>query len=141
MFCRQYLTALRESASDIEAAGGKVVAVMQGTPSQAASLCKQYRVGFPCLADPALDTYRTFGLKRGSLSQVAGPPTWAKAAGAMRQGHIGGRAIGDVMQLPGTFIIDRDGVVRYAKYAQHSADHPEIADIIEALRAIAPSAA
>ena len=109
---------------------------MQGTPAQAASLCGQYRVEFPCLADPDLDTYRTFGLKRGSMSEVVGPGTWLKAAGAMSSGHFGGRVIGDVMQLPGTFIIDREGVVRFAKYAGHSGDHPSMDDLLAALREI-----
>ncbi len=136
MFCRQYLTALRESAHNIEAAGGRVVAVMQGTAAQAAALCSGYRVPFPCLADPDLDTYKTFGLKRGSTSEVLGPANWSAALGAIRQGHFGGRAIGDVMQLPGTFIVDRGGIVRYAKYATSASDHPSTADLIAALRAI-----
>lgn len=109
---------------------------MQGNPAQAASLCRQYRVEFPCLADPDLDAYRTFGLKRGSMAEVVGPGTWLKAAGAMSRGHFGGRVIGDVMQLPGTFIVDRAGVVRFAKYAEHAGDHPAIEDLLSALREI-----
>lgn len=110
---------------------------MQGNPAQAAALCGQYRVEFPCLADPDLDTYRTFGLKRGSMADVVGPATWLKAAAAMRQGHFGGRVIGDVMQLPGTFIVDRAGIIRFARYAEHSGDHPSMEELIAALRAIA----
>lgn len=126
--------ALRESAADIEAAGGRVVAVMQGTVAQAQALCRQYGVGFPCLADPDLATYKAFDIKRGSVAEVVGPATWAAGARALSRGHIGGVPIGDVMQLPGTFIIDRDGVVRYAKYAKHSGDHPKTADLVAALR-------
>lgn len=109
---------------------------MQGTPAQAASLCRRYRVEFPCLADPDLDTYRTFGLKRGGMAEVAGAATWLKAAAAMREGHFGGRVIGDVMQLPGTFIVDREGTVRFAKYARHSGDHPAIEELIAALETL-----
>lgn len=126
--------ALRESAADIEAAGGRVVAVMQGTAAQAQALCDQYRVQFPCLGDPDLSTYKAFDIKRGSMAEVAGPATWAAGARALSRGHFGGLPIGDVMQLPGTFIVDRGGIVRYAKYARHSGDHPKTADLIAALR-------
>lgn len=137
MFCRQYLTALRESANDIEAAGAKVVAVMQGTAAESASLCGQYNVTFPCLADPTLDSYKTFGLPRGTNAQVLGPANWRQALRAMSKGHFGGKPIGDVMQLPGTFIVDGGGIVRYAKVATSASDHPSISELLGALRTMA----
>lgn len=129
--------ALREGAGDIEAAGGRVVAVAQGDPKQAQSLCDRFNVAFPCLADPKLDTYKAFDLKRGSTAEVMGPATWLRGLDAARKGHFVERPQGDPFQLPGTFIIDRQGIVRYAKYARHSADHPKTAELVEALRAMA----
>ena len=38
--------------------------------------------------------------------------------------------------MPGTFIIDRDGTVRYARYARHSGDHPPTSELIDALRGL-----
>jgi hypothetical protein len=65
-----------------------------------------------------------------------GPATVPRGLQAAAKGHFIERPIGDVMQLPGTFIIDRGGIVRYARYARHSADHPPTAELIDVLRRI-----
>lgn len=46
--------------------------------------------------------------------------------------------MGDVFQMPGTFIIDSEGIVRYARYSRHVADHPPTADLITALGTLGP---
>jgi peroxiredoxin len=112
------------------------VAVTQGNPEQAQTLCDRFQAPFPCLADPQRSGYKAFELKRGTVWQVLGPASVLRGMEAARKGHHIERAIGDVMQLPGTFIIDRDGIVRYARYARHAADHPSVAELVEALRSI-----
>ena len=112
------------------------MAVTQGNPEQAQALCDRFRAPFPCLADPQRAGYKAFGLRRGSWWKVIGPAAIARGMQAARKGHHIERAIGDVMQLPGTFIIDRDGTVRYAKYARHSGDHPQTSELVQALRSM-----
>ncbi len=65
-----------------------------------------------------------------------GPAAIGRGIEAARKGHFVERVVGDAFQLPGTFIIDREGVIRYARYARHSADHPRTSELIEALRAL-----
>jgi len=79
-----------------------------------------------------------FGLKRGSLLQVLGPAPIIHGIKAARKGHRIEKTVGDAFQMPGTFIIDSDGIVRYARYSRHVADHPSTADLIAALRPLAP---
>jgi peroxiredoxin len=110
--------------------------VTQGDPQQAQALCDRFHAPFPCLADPQREGYKTFGLKRGNVWEVMGPAPMARGLEAARKGHFVERAIGDVMQLPGTFIIDTTGTVRFAKYARHAADHPRTTDLIAALQSI-----
>lgn len=105
----------------------------QGDSQQAQALCDRFDAPFPCLADPQRESYQAFGLKRGSVWEVMGPATVPRGLQAAAKGHFIERPIGDVMQLPGTFIIDRDGIVRYARYARHSADHPPVQEIVVAL--------
>ena len=128
--------ALRESAEEIEEAGGRIVAVTQGDAQQAQALCDRFDAPFPCLADPQRKSYATFGMKRGSFLQVLGPTVLARGLQAASKGHFVEKVVGDAFQLPGTFIIDQEGVVRYARYARHAADHPSTAELIEALRAL-----
>ena len=112
------------------------MAVAHGKPNQAQALCDRFHVPFPCLADPKKDGYQAFDIKRGSAMQVMGPATWASGVRAFRKGYRVEAFGEDVYQLSATFIIDRDGIVRYARYAKHSGDHPKTADLIEALRAM-----
>lgn len=111
------------------------MAVTQGDPGQAQALCDRFQAPFPCLADPKRRGYREFGLKRGSMWQIMLSPTVvARGLQAARKGHFVERVVGDPFLLPGTFIIDGEGIVRYARYARHSADHPPTDELLAALR-------
>ena len=92
------------------------MAVTQGDPKQAQALCDRMRAPFPCLADAQRATYKAFGLKRGSVWEVMGPAAIAHGFEAAAKGHFVERVVGDAFQMPGTFIIDRAGIVRYARY-------------------------
>jgi len=94
------------------------------------------RAPFPCLADPRRDGYKAYGLKRGNVLEVMGPAAWRRGREAARKGHRIERIEGDAFQMPGTFIIDRSGTVRYAHYAKHSGDHPPLSEVVAALRGI-----
>ncbi len=100
-------------------------------------MCDRFRALFPCLADPDRAAYKAFGLKRGSWWDVLlNPAVIARGMEAARKGHHIERPIGDGMQLPGTFIIDRSGIVRYARFAHHSGDHPQTGELVMALQAM-----
>lgn len=134
------MAALGAGAKEIEAAGGHIVAVTQGEPQQAQALCDRFQVPFPCLADPRRSSYKAFGLKRGSVVQVLGPAVLLRGVQAALKGHHIEKTVGDAFQMPGTFIIDGDGVVRYARYAVHAADHPAIGELVEALHSLGSGA-
>ncbi len=55
---------------------------------------------------------------------------------AASKGHHIETVVGDAFQMPGTFIIDRDGIVRYARYARDAADHPATSELVEALNSL-----
>lgn len=68
--------------------------------------------------------------------EVIGPAAMVNGLRAARKGHFVERAVGDVFQMPGTFIIDASGVVRYARYARNSGDHPRLQELLDALLAM-----
>lgn len=55
---------------------------------------------------------------------------------ALTRGNMQGKAIGDVMMLPGTFLIDTDGIVQYAFYSKHSGDHPDWSELTTQMQAL-----
>ncbi len=90
------------------------------------------------MADPKKDGYQAFDIKRGSAMQGMGPATWAAGIRAFRQGPRIETYGQDVYQLSSMFILGRDGIVRYARYAKHSGDHPKTTELVEALRKMKP---
>ena len=57
----------------------------------------------------------------------------AKGLMAMAKGHKIGVPQGDVRQLPGVFIIDTTGHIRFSHHAANPADHPQPETLLAAL--------
>lgn len=95
---------------------------------------------FPCLGDPAGAAYDAFGLGRGGMSQMVNLHTVSRGFWAMLRGHRQGRSVGDRSRLPGAFLIDGGGAIRWGHRGRDAADHPTASDILTAWdRVRAPS--
>ncbi len=94
-----------------------------------------YELPFRLLADPQRQAYRAFGLQRGNVWKVAGPAIWAAGLKSFVR-HGAGMPVGDPLQLAGTFVIDREGIIRYVHHAANSADRPPNAELIAVLEAL-----
>jgi alkyl-hydroperoxide reductase/thiol specific antioxidant family protein len=124
----------------IEARGAQVIAIGQGTTDEAARVCAQMGVTYPCLGDPDKTVYRAYGLRRGGWREILLDPMRAGNE-AMRKGYrvsIRGSlmAHSDWFQLPGVAIVDRAGIVRWLHRARHSGDVPAPRDVVAALAAL-----
>jgi peroxiredoxin len=64
------------------------------------------------------------------MLRLLAPDAIAAGARAAREGHRQGQATGDQQRLPGTFIIDAQGIVRYAYYGKHAGDQPDLAELV-----------
>lgn len=119
VFCREQVAALRDALPEANVAFVTMVAV-----PLAARFRTWLRSPHAFLCDPDRVVYRAFGLERGSPGQLFAPAVLARGAAALRAGHRQGRPQGDVWQLGGTFVIDREGLVRAAFPARDAGDHP-----------------
>jgi peroxiredoxin len=107
-----------------------------GRPDQAAVFCERRRVPFTCLTSPDGSAHRAYGLRRGTLNQVAGPRLWLPWLRNLVTGNPQGRfGQGDVAQLPGTFVVDPSGLIRYAHRGRRSDDTPSNEEVLAALPA------
>ena len=126
---------MRDDRERFDAAGAVVAVIGLGRPDQARTFCERYRVPFSCLTSPSRSAHRAFGLRRGTLNEVAGPAIWLRwlrnELKGWRQGRFGQ---GDPAQLGGTFVVGPDGVIRYAHRGRRSSD---IAPNDEVLGAVA----
>jgi peroxiredoxin len=134
-FCQAQVVTLREDERRFLEAGANVVLIGHGDRQAAEEFRKGKLVSFTFLLDPDRAAYRAYGLARGGLMQVFGPSTalpflTANLRPETRQRGLKG---GDLMQMPGTFVVDADGMVRFAHRNKHVADSPRNQDILEAL--------
>ena len=124
-----------EARDEIRAAGGDVVAVFQYRAGPTRNFCRQRKVALDCYGDPDRAAYKGVGLERGSAVQYLGPQLMPKYLKAVRKGSLPGIPVGDVSQLPGTFVVGRDGRVAYAHYNRDSSDNPPMQEVLDAVRA------
>ena len=69
--------------------------------------------------------YEAFGLKRGTIAQVASPRViWRGICAGLLEGHGMGKPEGDVLQLPGVFLLDNCEVSNSFRH-RSAADRPD----------------
>ncbi len=128
---------LRGDGSKFTRAGGRVVLIGLGAPARAEWFCEERKLKpFVCTSDPGNAAHRAYGLKRGSLRQVMGPRVyfgWAKARVLSDIPTPSWKPGEDIMQMPGTFVIDTKGIVRYAHRNRDVTDNPPNGPILELL--------
>lgn len=115
-------------------AKAEIAVVTQGTPAENAELAARHGAQFRYLSDPEHRAYRAYGLGRGGFAQVMSPAILFKATLSALRGNVG-RRVGDVFQMPGTFVIDREGIVRFCHRNSNASDNPPNAAVLTVLQA------
>jgi hypothetical protein len=64
---------------------------------------------------------------------VFNPRVWLHGMTAAAAGYTPNQTIGDGMQLSGTFIVDRAGIIRFADYAEVSSDYTSADTLLAAI--------
>lgn len=123
---------MRARKADFERAGARVVLVGMGTPAECAAFLKKFDIPFPMIADPQQALYRQFHLKRMSPLGVLSPAVAIKGMTAMARGSGIGKPVGDILQLPGVFIIDSSGRIVFSHQPAGPADHADPDAILKA---------
>ncbi len=131
VFCRAWLKALQQHMDAFEDAGIQVVGIGIGVPKHAERVCGKKAPSVMCLSDATIGTHVAFGLGHASLGQLLDPRMMVAGAKAVLAGNMQGIPTGDTRMMPGTFIVDREGIIQYAFYSDHPGAHPPIADLVE----------
>lgn len=132
-FCREALSELAEIRGRIERKGTKLVLVHMLEDEDLAheQLYKYGLEDVATISDPEEILYKRFKLKKGSLNQLLGIKDLYRGfiAGVIH-GHGIGKEMGDMMQMPGVFLIYKGEVIKSFVH-EHSSDRPpylELAD-------------
>jgi peroxiredoxin len=130
---------LRDDRERFERSGATISLIGLGLHTRAQLFCDERHVPFECLSDPSQEAYRAYGLERGNNRQLFGPQLILRYARALltRDVEVARLSGDDYRQMPGVFVIDRSGVVRYAHRNRDVADNPpndELLDVLAAIR-------
>lgn len=135
-FCQAFVGRLVQKAEAFDEADASVVLIGQGTAGQAMGFTGPRRVPFEMLVDPDRSAYRAFGLDEGGPAQLLAPAAVVSWVGVQvrGEGRQGGLHGGSLAQMPGTFVVDTGGVVRFAHRNRHQADDPDLGAVLAACR-------
>lgn len=101
-----------------------MVTVAMGEPKHIERYCGKLAPSIDCVARMDTDAYSAYGLQQAGLKEVVSVNTLKNGFKAITSGHVGGQIIGDARMMPGTFIVDKQGVIRWAYYSKDVSDHP-----------------
>ena len=128
MFCRETLADLR-AASEANPHYPDVLFFFQGSATEGRAFLRRYWPEARAVADPDLEFYERFGVRRASMVEALGPAVVFKArARARAKGHENGSRSGDIWRMPGVFAVAGHQIV-WAHQPRHAADHPDFAGI------------
>ena len=107
------LQGLGASTHELEAAGVEVLAISPDPNERSQQLADRLKVNYRFLADTDLAVTRRLGLL-----------------------HPGGGTAGKDVPRPATIVIDREGVVRWAVFADNFQLRPDPHDVLRAVRGL-----
>ena len=125
---------LHRSRAQFEDNGFQIVLVGLGTLDRAEAFKKQFSLSFPIICDPEKKLYQTYGLGKGSFAGMTSPTFLLKGLKTLSRGHTPGVPRQDILQMPGVFLIDTSGNIRYAYYSKDPSDNPSIETLLELTR-------
>ena len=128
---------LESHKDEITAKGLRIIAVGLGEPKHARRYCDKLAPSITCYSNKTPELNHEYGLTQGGLGQLLSPSVLAASTRAMRAGHHQGQATGDVKMLPGTFIVDQEGIIQYAYYSSHAGDHPDLSKLMRGVKVTA----
>ncbi|MCQ9177653.1 AhpC/TSA family protein [Streptomyces sp. IBSBF 2953] len=130
-YCNIALRHLQQHHDAITARGARLVAVSPQVPDESLSLTEKHQLAFSVLSDVGSDTAKQYGLAFDLPDDLA---TVYDTFGFDLQRVNGGHP--RTLPLPATYVIDREGVIRWAFVHTDYTKRAEPADILAALDAL-----
>ena len=125
---------MRHRYEEFRAAGAEVATVSFAQSRALQHYARDLRIPFPLLSDPERGSYEAYGLRKGSFWSIFGPKTVWEYVKLMSRGRLFRGIQADPFQLGGDFVIDGDGIVRFAYRSEDPTDRPSAERLLQAIR-------
>lgn len=121
---------------EIQALNGEVIAISFGTRYWANAWLQETAAPFSLLLDPERSAYQAYGLQSSVFRSWMPQNLWYYLRAVMQGRELFGKR-GDPHQLGGDFIVDKQGVVRFAHPSRDPTDRPSVETLLAVLRELA----
>jgi peroxiredoxin len=127
VFCKEALDDLAQKRTEFENSGIRLVFVHMSDKDTALSYFEKFNLnGIDHISDPEQRYYASFGLHRGTFSQLYGLHTWMRGfqVKASRGYQVElAHKLGDSTQMPGVFVL-HEGQIKESFIHQYAAERP-----------------
>ena len=130
-YCNIALRSLQQHHEAITARGARLVAVSPQIPDESLTLTEKHDLAFDVLSDIGSDTAKQYGLAFDLPDDLAA--VYAKLGFDLQRVNDGHPR---TLPLPATYVIDRDGVIRWSFVNTDYTTRAEPADVLAALDAM-----
>ncbi|MET7575046.1 peroxiredoxin-like family protein [Streptomyces sp. NPDC005492] len=130
-YCNIALRALQQHHTDITARGARLVAVSPQIPDESLTLTEKHGLAFDVLSDLGSDTAKRYGLAFDLPDDLAA--VYDRLGFDLQRVNDGHPR---TLPLPATYVISRDGTIRWAFVDADYTTRAEPADIVAALDAL-----
>ena len=130
-YCNIALRSLQKHHEAITARGARLVAVSPQIPDESLTLTEKHDLAFDVLSDIGSDTAKQYGLAFDLPDDLAA--VYAKLGFDLQRVNDGHPR---TLPLPATYVIDRDGVIRWSFVNTDYTTRAEPADVLAALDAM-----
>ena len=121
--CQLSLQELKNAIAEFEAKDAQVIAFVQSPATRLLDSGDVNAFPFPIIPDPDESIYKLYGVGSGGLGALLAPDTLRRGIKATLKGHKQGKMEGNTWQLPGDFIIDKQGMVKLARIGKNMGDN------------------
>ena len=126
--CRIDMRVLADAYTEFEKRNTQIIVVMQSDQAHLQTALNEEPLPFEIISDTDEVLYRTLSIRAAeNTDELRGADQTrliAKRKAAQDAGYVHGDYEGNELQLPAMFIIEPDGLVSYAHYAESIADMP-----------------
>lgn len=110
--------------------GGNIMVVLQSDPAIAGEGLRKEDIPFDLVCDAKAELYiHNSVFPAESFAELTDAKTMAKIMEARKEGFTHGKYEGSELQLPATFVLDKDRKVLYAHYGRSASDIPTINEL------------
>ena len=132
--CQLDMMILNDEYEKIRKTGGQAVVVLQSDPGKLAKNITKDTFPYDIICDPNQIMYKTLDIRIAkTVDELISGKTKEKIEKLKDTDLKHGEYEGEELQLPATFVIDKNLIVGYAHYGENAADIPSAQELSEIL--------